>query len=41
LLGAVVSHITDIISDSQIRGEKTETLISEYMNRVQFCGFLW
>ncbi|KAJ4431513.1 hypothetical protein ANN_20111 [Periplaneta americana] len=28
LLGEVVSHVTDTISDSQMRGEKTETLIS-------------
>lgn len=38
LLGDVVSHVTDTISDSQIRGEKTETLISEYINRLK-CGF--
>lgn len=31
LLGEVVSHVTDTISDSQIRGEKTETQISEYI----------
>lgn len=28
LLGEVVSHVTDTISDSQIRGEKMETIIS-------------
>ncbi|KAJ9592245.1 hypothetical protein L9F63_001246 [Diploptera punctata] len=28
LLGEVLSHVTDTISDSQMRGEKTETLIS-------------
>ncbi|PSN45328.1 hypothetical protein C0J52_18061 [Blattella germanica] len=28
LLGEVLSHVTDTISDSQIRGEKSETLIS-------------
>jgi hypothetical protein len=38
LLGDVVSHVTDTISDSQIRGEKMETLISKYVNRLK-CGF--
>ncbi|XP_067012609.1 BRISC complex subunit FAM175B [Anabrus simplex] len=28
LLGEIISHVTDTISDAQIRGEKTETLIS-------------
>lgn len=28
LIGEIISHVTDTISDSQIRGEKTETIIS-------------
>ncbi|KAK7793820.1 hypothetical protein R5R35_014323 [Gryllus longicercus] len=28
LVGEIISHVTDTISDSQIRGEKTETIIS-------------
>ncbi|KDR11421.1 BRCA1-A complex subunit Abraxas [Zootermopsis nevadensis] len=43
LLGEVVSHVTDTISDSQIRGEKTETQISvnslmPIPNSVELCN---
>jgi hypothetical protein len=39
LLGEVVSHVTDTISDSQIRGEKMETIISEYMSKMRGWRF--